>query len=128
MALHEKYRGALRLGEDLKIADGFVNEENGVLKIGGKAKTAYDKNQIWDEIKKAGGENPQDIIADIGVEITEYFHKHTVVSGDTLGKISKQYYGKAGDYKHIFEANTDQLKNPDMIQVGQVLTIPNPKA
>jgi len=128
MALHEKYRNALRLGEDLKIADGFVNEENGVLKIGGKAKTAYEKNQIWDEIKKAGGENPADIEANIDVEVTEYFHKHTVASGDTLGKISKQYYGKAADYMHIFEANTDQLKNPDMIQVGQVLTIPNPKA
>ncbi len=127
MALNEKYKNALRLGEDFKISNGYVKEENGVLKVGGKAKTAYEKNLIWDEIKKAGGENPTDIEANIEVEVTEYFHKHTVKSGDTLGKISKQYYGKAGAYMHIFEANTDQLKNPDRIQIGQVLTIPNPQ-
>ncbi len=126
MSLNEKYRNALRLGEDFGIKDGFVKEENGVLKIGGTAKTGYEKNQIWDEIKKAGGENPSDVMADIKVEESEFFHKHVVVGGDTLGKISKKYYGKSSDYMHIFNANTDQLKNPDMIQVGQVLTIPNP--
>lgn len=127
MSLHEKYRGALRLGEDLKIANGYVNEEGGKLKIGGVAKTAYEKNMIWDEIKKAGGEMPADIEADIKVEETAFFHKHEVKPGDTLGKIAKQYYGKPAEYMHIFNANTDQLKNPDLIKVGQILTIPNPR-
>ncbi|HZW62917.1 MAG TPA: peptidoglycan-binding protein LysM [Flavobacteriaceae bacterium] len=49
---------------------------------------------------------------------------HTVVSGDTLGKIAKKYYGNAKKYQVIFEANTPMLKNPDLIYPGQVLRIP----
>jgi nucleoid-associated protein YgaU len=49
---------------------------------------------------------------------------HTVVSGDTLGKIAKTYYGNAMKYPVIFEANKPMLKNPDLIYPGQVLRIP----
>lgn len=49
---------------------------------------------------------------------------HTVVSGDTLGKIAKKYYGNAMKYPVIFEANKPMLKNPDLIYPGQVLRIP----
>lgn len=50
---------------------------------------------------------------------------HTVVKGDTLGKISKHYYGNAMKYPLIFEANKPMLKNPDLIYPGQVLRIPH---
>ena len=49
---------------------------------------------------------------------------HTVVSGDTLGKIAKIYYGNAMKYPEIFEANKPMLKSPDLIYPGQVLRIP----
>jgi nucleoid-associated protein YgaU len=49
---------------------------------------------------------------------------YTVKSGDTLSKISKQFYGDANDYMSIFYANRDQLKDPNMIQVGQQLNVP----
>lgn len=49
---------------------------------------------------------------------------HTVVSGDTLSAISKKYYGDANKYMLIFNANKDKLKDPNKIQVGQVLVIP----
>lgn len=49
---------------------------------------------------------------------------HTVVSGDTLGKIAKKYYGNAMKYPVIFEANKPMLKSPDLIYPGQVLRIP----
>ena len=49
---------------------------------------------------------------------------YTVQKGDTLSKISKQYYGDAGLYNRIFDANRDQLKDPDKIFPGQVLKIP----
>lgn len=49
---------------------------------------------------------------------------HTVVSGDTLGKIAKKFYGKAGEYPRIFEANKPMLSDPDKIYPGQVLRIP----
>ena len=52
---------------------------------------------------------------------------YTVVKGDTLSKIAKQFYGNANRWKRIYEANTDQITNPDLIKPGQVLVIP-PKA
>ena len=50
---------------------------------------------------------------------------HTVVSGDTLGKIAKKFYGNAMKYPVIFEANKPMLKDPDLIYPGQVLRIPH---
>ena len=120
-----KYQGVLDLGEKLAIKNGDVKEENGVLHVTGTANTQYEKNLIWDEIKKAGGDNPADIMANIEVADTSIFANHTVTSGETLGKIAKQYYGNASKYNVIFEANTNILKNPDVIQVGQELVIPN---
>ncbi|MBS9774909.1 MAG: peptidoglycan-binding protein LysM [Tenacibaculum sp.] len=49
---------------------------------------------------------------------------HTVVSGDTLGKIAKEFYGDAMKYPVIFEANKPMLSHPDKIYPGQVLRIP----
>ena len=49
---------------------------------------------------------------------------HTVVSGDNLSKIAKQYYGDANKYPLVFEANKPMLKHPDKIYPGQVLRIP----
>jgi uncharacterized protein YidB (DUF937 family) len=49
---------------------------------------------------------------------------YTVVPGDTLSKIAKQYYGNANDWPKIFDANKDKLSNPDRISIGQVLRIP----
>ena len=50
---------------------------------------------------------------------------HTVVSGDTLGKIAKKYYKNAMKYPVIFEANKPMLSDPDKIYPGQVLRIPS---
>lgn len=50
---------------------------------------------------------------------------YTVVAGDNLSKIAKRHYGDANQWKKIFEANRDQLKNPDLIHPGQVLRIPD---
>jgi len=49
---------------------------------------------------------------------------YTVVSGDTLSGIAKRFYGKANRWPRIFEANRDQLDNPDRIRPGQLLRIP----
>ncbi len=49
---------------------------------------------------------------------------HTVVSGDTLSKISKTYYGDANKYNGIFEANKPMLTDVNKIYPGQVLRIP----
>jgi len=49
---------------------------------------------------------------------------YEVVSGDSLSKIAKREYGNANEWKRIFEANQDILKDPDKIYPGQKLKIP----
>nr|WP_321234293.1 LysM peptidoglycan-binding domain-containing protein [uncultured Psychroserpens sp.] len=120
-----KYQSVLDLGQKLNIENGDVQEENGVLKVTGTAKTQYEKDLLWDSIKAAGGENPSDIVADIKVSDTSVYARHTVQSGETLGGIAKHYLGDAMKYKDIFAANSDILKNPDLIYPDQELIIPN---
>lgn len=50
---------------------------------------------------------------------------YTVVAGDSLSKIAKKLYGDGNQWKRIFDANRDQIKNPDLIHPGQVLKIPD---
>ena len=49
---------------------------------------------------------------------------YTVKSGDSLSKISKEFYGDANQYNKIFEANRPLLKDADDIFPGQVFRIP----
>ena len=48
----------------------------------------------------------------------------TVKEGDSLSKIAKRELGDAEKWHAIYEANRDTIKNPDLIQPGQVLTLP----
>ncbi|MEO0344637.1 MAG: LysM peptidoglycan-binding domain-containing protein [Pseudomonadota bacterium] len=49
---------------------------------------------------------------------------YVIKSGDTLGKIAKEFYGKASAYMKIFEANRGIIENPDRIYPGQTIRIP----
>lgn len=120
-----KYQSVLDLGEQLNIKDGKVEEADGKLKVWGTAATPYEKDLMWNKIKEVGGDNPEDIMADIKVEDDSVYARHTVASGETLGKIAKQYYGDASKYTAIFEANTNTLKDPNVIHPNQELVIPN---
>jgi nucleoid-associated protein YgaU len=110
-----------------------VHMEGGKLVVRATVRSDAAKNRVWDEIKKV---DPG--FADLTADITSQGQAdaqessrnrsagqtYTVQSGDTLSKISKQFYGDAGQYQRIFEANRDKLSDPDKVQVGQVLTIP----
>ena len=50
---------------------------------------------------------------------------YTVVSGDSLSKIAQREYGDAQQWRKIYDANRDQISNPDLIHPGQVLKIPS---
>lgn len=123
--IKSKYQSVLDLSNKLNLQNKEVKEENGQLKVWGTTKNQYEKNLIWDEIKRVGGENPSDIMADIKVADTSVFAHHTVQSGESLSKISKQYYGDANKYNKIFEANRGKLKSADLIHPGDELVIPN---
>jgi nucleoid-associated protein YgaU len=69
-----------------------------------------------------GVESVEDNMTVTNVEPDAQFH--TVVSGDTLSKIAKQFYGNANEYMKIFEANKPMLSHPDKIYPGQMLRIP----
>ena len=49
---------------------------------------------------------------------------YVVKSGDSLSKIAQHEYGNANEWKRIYEANRDILKDPDKIYPGQKLKIP----
>jgi nucleoid-associated protein YgaU len=52
------------------------------------------------------------------------FAQHTVAGGDTLSAIAQQFYGDSSLWPRIHEANRDQIADPNLIYVGQVLRVP----
>lgn len=54
-------------------------------------------------------------------EKVEYYE---IVSGDTLGKIAKRFYGNASKYTRIAEANKELIPDPNKIYPGQKIRIP----
>ena len=125
MALADKYGDVLGLSQQLGVKDGNWKEENGKIKLWGKTQYQLDANLLWDKIKEhPGWEN--EVVADIQATDTSIYGKYTVKSGDTLSAISKRFLGSANRYMDIFNANKDQLSDPDKIKVGQTLTIPKP--
>ena len=67
---------------------------------------------------------PQVDFSDVASGTSSAEQTYTVVSGDNLSKIAKHFYGDANEWKRIFDANGDQLSDPDRIRPGQVLKIP----
>jgi nucleoid-associated protein YgaU len=120
-----KYQSVIQLiqAEGVQLAN--LHLQDGKLFIKGTAPSLEAANKVWDEIKRI---NPKldDIIADFPVDASKAaaVPTYTVEPGDTLSKISKEVYGNANDYMRIFNANRDQLQDPDKIKVGQQLRIP----
>jgi NitT/TauT family transport system substrate-binding protein len=50
---------------------------------------------------------------------------YTIKVGDTLSKLAERYYGSAGQWEKIYEANSASIKNPNYIFIGQKITIPS---
>ncbi|MEP7272154.1 MAG: LysM peptidoglycan-binding domain-containing protein [Acidobacteriota bacterium] len=132
--LKQKYQTVLTTADQQHIEFQNLHVADNKLFIKGTAPSTDAKNKFWDQIKLV---NPtmDDITADIGVlesrtqgavaggsvAVTETY---TVKAGDTLSKVSKQFYGNPNEYMRIFYANRDKLRDPNKIQIGQELTIP----
>lgn len=121
MGLQEKYRDLTSLATDLGIADLLVREQNNILYIDGTAKSAADKEKLWEVYGRIDPDfRAADAVVNIAVAegtTTDY----TVQSGDSLSKIGKEY---GVSWQTIYEANKDVIKNPDLIQPGWKLKIP----
>jgi nucleoid-associated protein YgaU len=125
IVLGEKYGDVLGLAQQLGVKDGNWKEEGGKIKLWGKTQYQLDANLLWDKIKEhPNWEN--EVVADIQATDTSVYGYYTVKSGDTLSAIAKRFLGGANRYMDIFNANKDQLSDPDKIKVGQKLVIPKP--
>jgi nucleoid-associated protein YgaU len=119
-----KYKYAMETAKGFHL-DGTTEERDGKLHIKGTVQTQDQANKIWDALKTIP-DWKNEIVADItarGGDVAE--ETYTVKPGDTLSKIAKHFLGDANAYNDIFEANRDQLSDPDKIKPGQVLKIPH---
>jgi nucleoid-associated protein YgaU len=129
MDLRAKYDQAIQTAKRLGF-QGAATQEGDKLHFKGTVHSDDEKNQIWNAIKTVPGWQ-SDINADIqvvpqpqAVGTSGSSRTYTVKSGDTLSKIAKEHLGDANRYMKIFEANRDQLSDPDKIKPGQVLKLP----
>ncbi|MFN7944742.1 MAG: LysM peptidoglycan-binding domain-containing protein [Blastocatellia bacterium] len=118
--LKSKYQAVYAKGHEVGLTIQNENMEGDKLLLRGVVPSEYAKDQIWNAIKSVDS-SWDDLTADINVQSGLTY---TVQSGDTLSKIAKRFYGDAGHYQAIFNANTDQLSDPDRINVGQTLKLP----
>jgi nucleoid-associated protein YgaU len=103
-----------------------TNEENGKLVVSGTCPTQHDVNQVWDAVKAIDpGMSGGDFALNLTAQRTDIFGEYEVKSGDTLSAIAKKVSGGKLTYQQIFEANRDILSDPNNIQPGQKLKIPN---
>lgn len=130
--LKMKYQGALNLMGKLGVQLKNLHVQDNKLVMRGVAKSKADSFKVWNQIKLIDPNFAADLMAEItflpetepAAPAKPAPRVHLVKSGDTLSKIAKKYYGDAGKYMKIFEANRDKLKDPDKIFPDQELVIP----
>jgi len=130
MSLRDKYQQAINVAKGFRM-DGAADERGGKLYFNGTVKSEAEKNAIWDALKTVPDWR-NDVVADIKVmpapaaaapSTAAATKTYTVKAGDTLSKIAKDSLGNANAYMDIFNANKDQLTDPNKIKPGQVLKI-----
>jgi LysM repeat protein len=130
-----KYQSVLNFMQAQNVQLSNINLQDNKLFIRGTAPSQSVKDAVWDQIKLVDANYSADLVADIqtpaaaaaaaaGASPVDATRKYTVQTGDSLSKISKNFYGDANQYMKIFEANKDQLSDPDKIRAGMDLIIP----
>jgi LysM repeat protein len=120
--LRDKYQSLIAMAEGSGVTDLKIQEQDNVLHIHGTAPSEAVKQQLWDEYNRLDPDmRSGDVVLSLEVAAGgEEFY--TVQPGDSLSKIATKYKGVT--WQKIFEANRDQIKNPDLIHPGQKLRIP----
>jgi nucleoid-associated protein YgaU len=120
MALTDKYQSLITLANAGGISNLQVAEQEGVLYLTGSASGDV-KQQLWDEYNRIDPDyRSGDLVLNIEV-VGGSYEEYTVQPGDSLSKIASRWNS---NWKQIWDANRDTLKNPDLIHPGQVLKIP----
>ena len=125
--LKTKYASALKKITDTGTHLTNLHVKDNKLVIKGAAPSEQAKNEVWTAVKAVDphyGDVSIDLAIDSSLPAPSRAETYTVQAGDTLSKISKHFYGNANAYMKIFEANRDQLSDPDKIRAGQTLKIP----
>lgn len=124
MPVQEKYQPLVDLAESKGVTGLKVHEQEGTLYISGTAPSTAVKDDIWQLYESLDPEmRSGDLVLDIALPegVTEQ-KTYVVKSGDNLSKIAKLFPGLS--WNDIFEANKDQIKDPNLIHPGQTLKIP----
>src|SRR5262245_27656793 len=118
MSLRDKYAYGIQTAKNLRM-QGSADERDGKLYFHGTVGTQDEVNQIWTAIKTIP-DWQHDVVADIKATGTAASgssaaaeQTYTVKSGDTLSKIAHDHLGDAKAYMEIFDANRDQLSDPN---------------
>jgi nucleoid-associated protein YgaU len=123
MALKDKYSELVNAANTAGVTNLQVKEQDNVLYIDGVAPSYDIKQRLWDLYGKIDPNyRSGDVIMNISVSNSNGgTREYTVVKGDSLSKIGKQLGVK---WKDIYEANKDKIKDPDHIEPGWKLKIP----
>jgi nucleoid-associated protein YgaU len=135
--LKQKYQPALNLMGQLQVQVQNINMSGTKLLIRGIAPSPEVKNRVWNQIKLIDS-GYSDLVCDLSISQQtpsvmtagasasggQGERHYTVKAGDTLSKISREFYGNANQYTKIFEANRSVIQDPNTIRPGQVLVIP----
>ena len=140
--MKQKYESVFNTIQQQGVRLTHVHMDGNKLFIQGDASSDEAKNKVWDIIKTVNPNWQSDLIADIRVTGTGQqgapqtgapqqqaasssgHRTYTVKPGDTLSKIAGELLGSPGEYMKIFNANRDQLSDPNKIKPGQTLKIP----
>ncbi len=106
------------------VKDLKVSYEDGVVSLSGEAETpeALEKAVLMAGNVKGVGEVKAEQLKAPPQEAAVDFY--VIEKGDTLWALAKRFYGDGNAYPHIFEANREVIKDPDLIFVGQKIRIP----
>jgi nucleoid-associated protein YgaU len=136
--LKQKYQSVVSSMQQNQVRLENLNMQGDKLFMRAEAPSQDAKNKVWDQIKLVDA-TYSDLIADITVNEAAAqkaqaagatsnagtnARTYTVKPGDSLSKISREFYGDANKYQKIFEANRDKLSDPNKVQPGQELVIP----
>src|SRR5436190_10069052 len=122
MALQQKYQELIGAAQSAGVANLQVREQDNVLYIDGQVPSQAVQKQLFDIYNKIDPDyRAGDLILNLTVAPQAKEEEYEVVKGDNLSKIANKY---GLSWKDIYEANRDQIKNPDLIQPGWKLKIP----